>query len=113
MLRPRPRFRAQAKRAGVAEHFSNPAVHKRIDVNLALMSPDDSLLRDMESSVLTTAKQHHANTRDWLRTVPGSGEIFRLVLLYAIHDIHRFPPVQEFVSSCRLVTRAQESAGKR
>jgi hypothetical protein len=36
-----------------------------------------------------------------------------LVLLYAIHDIHRFPRVQDCVSYGRLVTCATESAGKR
>jgi transposase len=36
-----------------------------------------------------------------------------LVLLYEIHDITRFPRVRDFVSYCRLVTCAQESAGKR
>jgi transposase len=35
------------------------------------------------------------------------------VLLYEIHEINRFPRVQDFVSSCRLVTCAKESAGKR
>jgi transposase len=35
------------------------------------------------------------------------------VLLYEIHDIHRFPRVQEFVSYCRLVKCAKDSAGKR
>jgi hypothetical protein len=41
------------------------------------------------------------------------GKILSLVLLYEIHDITRFPRVQDFVSSCRLVTCAKESAGKR
>jgi transposase len=45
--------------------------------------------------------------------VPGIGKILRLVLLYAIHTIDRFPRVQDFVSYCRLVTCAKESAGKR
>jgi transposase len=45
--------------------------------------------------------------------VPGIGKILSLVLLYEIHDIHRFPRVQEFVSYCRLVKCAKESAGKR
>src|SRR5262245_22904637 len=36
-----------------------------------------------------------------------------LVLLYDIHDVHRFPRVQDCVSSCRLVTCARASAGKR
>jgi transposase len=36
-----------------------------------------------------------------------------LVLLYEIHDIHRFPRVQDCVSYCRLVKCAKEAAGKR
>jgi hypothetical protein len=36
-----------------------------------------------------------------------------LVLLYEIPDITRFPRVQDFVSSCRLVKCAKESSGKK
>jgi len=36
-----------------------------------------------------------------------------LGLLDDIHDVHRFPRVQDFVSSCRLVKCARASAGKR
>jgi transposase len=35
------------------------------------------------------------------------------VLLYEIHDSHRCPRVQAFVSYCRLVKCAKEFAGKR
>jgi transposase len=34
-------------------------------------------------------------------------------MLYEIHEIRRFPRVQDFVSYCRLVKCAKESAGKR
>jgi transposase len=103
----------RANRAGVAERFADPAVHKHIAVDLALIGHYDALLRDMELAVLTTARQHHANTLYLLRTVPGIGEILGLVLLYDIHAIHRFPRVQDLVSYCRLVKCAKESAGKR
>ena len=33
--------------------------------------------------------------------------------LYEIHDIHRFPSVQDFASYCRLVKCGKESGGKR
>jgi transposase len=46
-----------------------------------------------------------------LRSVPGIGKILALVLLYEIHDIHRFPRVQDFVSYCRLVKCAKQSDG--
>jgi hypothetical protein len=35
-----------------------------------------------------------------------------LMLLYEIHDIQRFPRVQDFVSYCRLVKCAKQSDGK-
>jgi transposase len=97
----------------VAERFPDPAVHKSIEVDLALTGHYDHLLRDMELSILHTAREHHTNTLYLLRTVPGIGEILSLVLLYEIHDIDRFPRVQDFVSYCRLVKCSKESAGKR
>lgn len=103
----------KANRVGVAERFLDPAVQKSIEVDLALIDHYDCLLRDMELTILKTAKQHEANTLYLLRTVPGIGEILSLVLLYEVHDIERFPRVQDFVSYCRLVKCAKESAGKR
>src|SRR5262245_55067689 len=73
----------------------------------------DRLLTDLELYIVQTAKQQDANTLYRLQTVPGIGKMLSLVLLYEIHDIHRFPRVQEFVSYCRLVKWAKESAGKR
>jgi transposase len=103
----------KANRAGVAERFPEPAVQKSVEVDLALIDHYDQRLRSVELSILHTAKQHNANTLYLLRTVPGIGEILSLVLLYEIHDIQRFPRVQDFVSYCRLVKCARESAGKR
>src|SRR5262245_55333805 len=73
----------------------------------------DRLLTDLELYIVQTAKQQDANTLYRLQTVPGIGKILSLVLLYEMHDIHRFPRVQDFVSYCRLVKCAKESAGKR
>jgi transposase len=103
----------KTNRDGVAERFAEPAVQKSIEVDLALIGHYDELLRDVELSILKAAKQHNSNTLYLLRTVPGIGEILSLVLLYEIHDIQRFPRVQDFVSYGRLVKCAKESAGKR
>jgi len=43
----------------------------------------------------------------------GIGKVLCLVILYEIHDIRRFPTVQDFVFYARLVKCARESAGKR
>ena len=62
---------------------------------------------------MQTAQQHNAQTLDRLPSVPGIGNIVRVVLRYEIPEITRFPRVQDVVSSCRLVTGAKASAGKR
>jgi transposase len=103
----------KANREGVAERFPDPAVQKSIEVDLALLGYYDRLLTERELCIVNTAKEHNAQVFYRLRSIPGVGKILALVLLYEIHDIQRFPRVQEFVSYCRLVKCAKESAGKR
>ena len=103
----------KANRHGVAARFPDPAVHKSVEVDLALIDFYDQLLRDVELTIVQTAKQHDAQTLYRLQSVPGIGKILSLVLLYEMHDSSRFPRVQDFVSYGRLVTCAQASAGKR
>jgi transposase len=103
----------KANREGVAERFDDAAVQKNIEVDLALITYYDELLRDLELSIIQTAKKHDANTLHLLQTVPGIGKILSLMLLYEIHNIDRFPRVQDFASYRRLVKCAKESAGKR
>jgi transposase len=103
----------KANREGVAERFPEPAIQKSIAVDLALLGHYDQLLTELELAIVNTAKEHNAQVFYRLRSIPGVGKILALVLLYEIHDIQRFPRVQEFVSYCRLVKCAKESAGKR
>jgi transposase len=103
----------KANREGVAERFADRAVHKTIEVDLALITSYDELLKALELFLWKTAKHHDAHTLYLLQTVPGIGKILSLVLLYAIHDIHRFPSVQDFASYSRLVKCGKESGGKR
>ena len=88
-------------------------MHKSIDVDLARITYDDALLRDVELTLVNTATHHDANALYLLKTVPGIGKILSLVWLDEIHDIDRFPRVQDVVSYGRLVTCAKASAGKR
>jgi transposase len=103
----------KTNRDGGAERFADPVVQKSIEVDLALITYYDELLRDVELTIVKTAKHHDAHTLYLLQTVPGIGKILSLVLLYEIHQIDRFPRVQDFASYCRLVKCAKESAGKR
>jgi len=72
----------KANRDGVAERFADPAVHKNIEVDLALITSYDELLRELELYIMTSAKHHDAHTLSLLHTVPGIGKILSLVLLY-------------------------------
>jgi transposase len=104
---------SNANRAGVAERFPEPAAQQSLEVDLPLLGHYDQLRRAMALAILKTAQAPETNALYRLRTVPGSGEILSLVLLYDIHARERFPRAQEFGSSCRLVTWAKASAGKR
>jgi transposase len=88
----------KANRDGVAERFPDPAVQQSVEVDLTLLGHYDDLLRELALTIVTTAKQHDANTLYLLQTVPGIGKILSLVLVYEIHDVARFPRVQDFVS---------------
>jgi transposase len=70
----------KANRDGVAERCPDPAVQKRMAVDLALLGSYDPLLNDLEWPIVKAAKQHDANTLYRLQTVPGSGTILSLVL---------------------------------
>ena len=56
----------KANRDGVAERFADPAVQKSIEVDLALITYYDALLRDVELSIVKTAKHHDANTLEFI-----------------------------------------------
>ena len=103
----------KAHRAGGAERCAAPAVPKSIEVDLALITYDDHLLRAVALTIVKTAKHPDAHTLSLVHTVPGIGTILRLVLRYAIHDIRRLPRVQDFASYARLVQCSKESAGTR
>ncbi len=103
----------KANREGVAERFDEQSVQKSIEMDLLLIDHYDKLLTDVELYITRTAKEHDAQNFCLLRSVPGIGKILSLVILYEIHDIERFPTVQDFASYARLVKCSKESAGKR
>jgi len=102
----------KANRDGVAERFPDASVQSNVALDLKLIDAYDELLRKVELEILRQAKDHDAQAFHLLDSVPGIGKILALVILYEVHDIRRFPRVQDFVSYCRLVKSKKESAGK-
>jgi transposase len=102
----------KANREGIAEKFADPSVRKSVEVDFELVAHYDKLIRDLELFLVRSAKQHDPQVFHRLRSLPGVGKILALTLLYEIHDIHRFPRVQDFTSYARLVKCSKQSAGK-
>jgi len=107
------RIAKKSNRVGVAERFPDESVRKSIELDLNLLNYYDQLLLHLEHELSLIAKTHDADSYFRLRSIPGIGRILGLVILYEIHDINRFERIQDFVSYCRLVKSAKESAGKR
>jgi transposase len=103
----------KSQREGVAQLFPDKSVQKSIQLDLDLLDFYDSILPNLEKEISALAKEHDGDSYFRIRSVPGIGRILGLAILYEIHDIRRFPKVQNFASYCRLVKPAKESAGKK
>jgi transposase len=99
-------------RHNILEKFDEQAVAKTIESDLSLLNHYDTVINSLENYLKRVVKEHKYNDFYLLRTVPGIGEILALVILYEIHDIHRFERVQNFTSYARLIKPHKESAGK-
>ena len=102
----------KSNRKGIAERFSDPSTQKSIQGDLDLLTVYDKEIQELELFITQQAKDHNPNDHFLLQTVPGIGKVMALVILYEIHDIKRFPTVQDFASYARLIKPKKESAGK-
>jgi transposase len=111
-----PAFRKKLSRKynhdGVVERFEDPQVRKSVEVDLTMINSLNETLKKLEWHIEKTARQHDYHTLYLLRSIPGIGQILALVILYEVHDIKRFPRVQDFSSYARLIRPKKESNGK-
>jgi len=103
----------KALRADVVSRFDDESVRRMIAADVTLVDHYDDIIRELENHLERHAKIHDPYTYQLLRSVPGIGRVLALVILYEIDTIERFPSVGQFVSYCRLVKCAHESAGKK
>jgi transposase len=106
------RIDKRSQRADVLEHFPDLQVRNSVALDLTLIDHYDALLPKLERHIRACAKGHDPKAFTLLRSIHGADLVVPLTLLYEIHDIARFPSVQDFLSYCRLVKPARESAGK-
>ena len=107
------RVRTTKDRGAVIEHFDNEHVQMSIAADVALLDEFDKVIRELELYLIHEVRNDHNANFFLLRSIPGIGEILASTLLYEIHDIERFPRVQDFLSYARLVKCVHESAGKK
>lgn len=112
-----PAFSTKAARRSayqdVTERFTDDAVRRSVELDLALIDTYDRELDALERHIVKTAKSHDPRALAVLRSVPGIGRILALIILYEMHTVERFPKVGNFLSYARLVKCASESAGKK
>jgi transposase len=110
---PSAKIAYKANREGVVDVFSEPDARKSVEVDFLLIEHYDRVIRELELHLERRAKQHDPQAFHRLRSVPGIGKILALTILYEIHEIGRFPRVQDFLSYSRLVKCEHSSAGKK
>ena len=87
-------------------------VRANVEADLVLAAHYDQVIRSLKRTLLRQAKIENADTLQLLQTIPGVGPILSLTFLYELHDVARFPRVQDFLSYARLVKSQKSSAGK-
>jgi transposase len=105
-------FHHPRNRVGLADAISDPVVRASVEADLALATRLDEIIRSLELTIRRRVKIDDPETFERLQTIPGVGRILSLTLLYELHDIGRFPRVQDFLSYARLVKSQKASAGK-
>ncbi len=109
---PAGKFHHPRNRVGVAELIPDPVVRASVEADITLAAHLDGVIRSIEGTIRDQAKIEDPETLELLQTIPGVGRILSLTLLYELHDIARFPRVQDFLSYARLVKSQKASAGK-
>jgi len=107
------KIKAVSNAQSILTDFKDPMVRSSISINLEIIHYLSRLIEKLEKQLFDQARNHNPRHLDLLRTINGIGPILSMTILYEIHDINRFPRVQEFASYCRLVACAHESGGKR
>ena len=85
-------------RVAMRSAFPDPSVQRSIDLDLARIEFYDGQLSKLEWYLKRTAKAVDPEAVILLQSIHGISDILSLVILYEIHDIERFPRVQDFVS---------------
>ena len=112
--RPTPgkRISYRSNRDGIGAGFEDVSIRESLAADLALINHYEVVIQDLEAAVVRRAKIHKPQSFQLLRSIPGTGKVLALTILYEIHDIRRFEKVGQFASYSRLVKCQKTSVGK-
>lgn len=102
----------QSKRAAITADITDPFVRRRVETHLALLTPLDAAIRQLEDDLEDAAKQLFPAELAVLQSTPGVGLVLSLTILLESDAIERFDTRQQYCSYARLCGARQESAGK-
>jgi transposase len=109
---PAARLLDRPNRVGVAEAMPDPIVRASVEADLVMAHKLDDVILFLEQQIRRQAGSENPEVLALLRTIPGVGPVLSLTFLYELHNVARFPRVQEFLSYARLVKSQKSSAGK-
>ena len=101
------------KRKELNSRFNDKHILKSLNANMRLLERYDEIIRELEVYILQHTRKEYRQELSIIQSIHGIGEIIALTILYEIDSIDRFQRVQDFVSYCRLIKCAHESAGKK
>jgi transposase len=94
------------------ELTSNKDLQKILSTDLEYIAALDTIVNDLDKTLLEKARYHNRKHLDALQTIAGCGFSTSLTVLYETHTIDRFKTPQCYSSYCRVVGAQNESAGK-
>jgi transposase len=103
----------KSKRAGITADIADPFVRRRVEIDLALLEPLDTTIRQLEAEIEQAAQKHDAVELAVLQSTPGVGLVLSLTILLETDTIERFERRPQYCSYARLCGAVQESAGQR
>lgn len=112
---PGAKIRHHANLEAFENPFADESVQRMFESDRYMVKHYTTEINKLEWFIMKKAKEDSANAFNLalLRTIPGVGPIIALTLLYEIHDIRRFPTVQQFSSYSRLIKPEKRSDGKK
>lgn len=101
-------------REALALPFEDSAVVRMLEADLEMIGQLTTQIHNLESYISSRVKLKGdiGFNIALLQSIPGIGPVLSATILYEMHDVKRFPSVQDFVSYCRLIKPQKTSAGK-